>query len=519
MMSGKIILLLFSGCLGFAAHAQIRIDCDAEGSIRTVKGEPSANASWLQKSRADYLACSNNGNTPHNHDSQKQNPVAEFLHYQALSESCNRQRNRPPESGKLAVSYPWKGPNLALRAPNYSVEKMKRLIAISLAAGVDPNLAIVIALLESPPLLDTSPTQGYEYGYGDLPIDALPLFDSLGCLYRKMPEWRHSSPEEIAQAQRIFMQKARLKAELKKTRPALDKFYESLRNRSDYFRNQTTLLAEIQSALARGCPLQNLERELSDSVCENTEIREGLLTDAMVSRASLDEKAFFANLSEPKALKEAELRSKLDRSTVATIMASKTIKEMSTPWANADSPTKYLCSTTGPIQAGVPAWFSVVEKPEDHLCCVKVKGLVSDDNASKELRNSLALKFISKKIKLEPGPILSLANDIQMFNGRGRLGATESVNNDCFSGIDMAQRPLYGARAVDLLLNSVMVNVAIQNLISQASQEFYLPVSSVLCRKLGPGNHALSRTLFFDLQKRFLLGHEPERRKACSNRF
>jgi hypothetical protein len=110
-------------------------------------------------------------------------------------------------------------------------------------------------------------------------------------------------------------------------------------------------------------------------------------------------------------------------------------------------------------------------------------------------------------------PEEKMAYVAQSFNGLGRLGVTESIDNKCLSGVHMGRTPIYGAGTSEIMLNSLMNNSEIKNMVtvSLTAQKKTYP-ESYLCGAYGSGTHTVSGYAFTGLLGNYMAG-----RKSCSS--
>lgn len=147
-------------------------------------------------------------------------------------------------------------------------------------------------------------------------------------------------------------------------------------------------------------------------------------------------------------------------------------------------------------------------------CCIQVKYSSKEDPKKlfTHFRSLLGVKYIKEKTEKMPKPIASRArNDrekaafaVQSFNGYGKLNVTERVNNKCLSGLNMGQKPLYGAGAMDLVTNLFLVNSGFNEIVEEKKRKLGLDsVPFYLCReKTGP--LTIDSLEFAKLQKEYL---------------
>jgi hypothetical protein len=451
--------------------------------------------------------------------------LAAEIQTQASCSECEKIKilDEPKEIGqlskelktKVAVNYAKAGPNKVLQSPNYDVKVFRKLIELGLQNDIDPYLLLSITLLESPPLISANRGFGYEHGYGDLPIDAFPLYDMLGCLYKKPKDnsFMYATDLQAKEFSEIYAKRDRA---LKQFKPYENEF-QRFRN---FLVKQTgsdgphvfKILEALQKGYSNGCPINDVKKEISDRFCSNQEIRKA--TDLKVqSTYALNDVEKSLNNSKLTALQKIEIQARFDFLKAGASVANKTIPEFRLDGAGGTA--NFFCSEPRSITHGSPSTFSPSDLPINGSCCAKVIGL-TDKN---DFLNLMAARFLKNKIGILPGQLSSLSLDIQKYNGLGKIGTTEGLDNKCLNGLNMKLRPYYGARAADLIINSLLSNKEINTLVQEASQNLKKPVTSILCQKLGSGLHQIEKNQFLNQQKDFLISERPESEKFCAGYF
>lgn len=106
-----------------------------------------------------------------------------------------------------------------------------------------------------------------------------------------------------------------------------------------------------------------------------------------------------------------------------------------------------------------------------------------------------------------------LAIIAQGYNGHGTYGRGEFANN-CQDGINMAEKPLYGAGAMHLALNVFLGNQQIRDFVDSESTRLKLPApTSLLCSVMGSGRHLIAPESFANIQRRII---KPREATFCS---
>lgn len=108
-------------------------------------------------------------------------------------------------------------------------------------------------------------------------------------------------------------------------------------------------------------------------------------------------------------------------------------------------------------------------------------------------------------------PEEKMAMTAQAFNGFGRFGVSEAVDNRCLNKVHMGTTPIYGAGTSEIMLNSLMNNSEINEMVLKSlnSNKKAHPESQ-LCAAYGAGTHMVSGYAFTGLLGRYL-----DNRKAC----
>lgn len=563
-----IFVLFFASPFSFA-QSRVEITCNNNNQLLNFKKD-SANFEFplvssseqnalIEKKCETLKACLNtlgpqnslNGLVPilTTANAQSNDRLTEFSKIKRIENfinACNKKTTRKPTA--IKIDYPFDGPNKAIRSANYDSDTLKKIIQMALLNGIDPYLALSISTIESPALISKNSVAGYEAGYGDLPIDGLPIFDKLGCIYKapKSSQFLYVTPEQASSAERLYSEKKQLSSRLSsRDKQSIEKFRSFVVDKMNsgdgpHIRN---ILHQVAT---EKCPINGVDKEISQKVCSNPDLQRALIDDEALF--SIDNKiSNFIYQPDLNDLQRMELQSRFDSGAVAGIIHNKNISSFKLPWSGSNS--KYLCAQPRSYEHGQPAGLHEMDKPDPNSCCVQVTGVTEGDNVEREFMNLMANQFIKNKINSSSGSVDEISLDIQKYNGTGIIGSTENVSNSCLSGIHMGTRPYYGARVADLMLNSMMSNSQIQQLVKETSAELGLNIESMLCKKVGSGKHSINSDIFLNQQKSFLLNgasqanvktklkngsvavptsaedkklfteNENERKKACSKLF
>jgi hypothetical protein len=172
--------------------------------------------------------------------------------------------------------------------------------------------------------------------------------------------------------------------------------------------------------------------------------------------------------------------------------------------------TRKFCTTTTYVKTGSSPELWDGQRGEtdpSKSCCVEVKSNLSRDDARVALLSHLGAEFFRKNIQSCFGT-QPMELCLQKFNGMGCFGCTEKMSNNCYDGIVGSDRPIYGSRAADLMLNTLMPNPEISELIGAVAKKIGRTGISGFCRGKTEGKVTVASNSFFEMQKRFLLEGE-----------
>ena len=154
--------------------------------------------------------------------------------------------------------------------------------------------------------------------------------------------------------------------------------------------------------------------------------------------------------------------------------------------------------------------FANFEKPGEALgpknCCADIKSNLSSAESHEEFLGRLGLKYVKNKVQ-DCASKAELTYCVQKYNGLGCFNCSrnqEQMKSDCLHGMVMSDRPVYGARAMDLMVNSLMTNRLVEELVLKVSRRTQSPVISILCFNK-PGQHKIDSASYEKEQKEYLL--------------
>jgi len=152
--------------------------------------------------------------------------------------------------------------------------------------------------------------------------------------------------------------------------------------------------------------------------------------------------------------------------------------------------------------------------PADKCCCIKSDFSVDDS------RNLIAINYLKSNVQIHIKGDKNLSYSLQRYNGLGCFGCKgeNEVKNACFNGLNMGERPVYGARIADIMLNMLMPNKRISDLVINAESKFQKKSVNSFCLESGEGAQTLDNRKFWDQQHSFLMdGAQAHYRSYSSN--
>ncbi len=478
------------------------------------------------------------------------------LKIQAVVDQCRGQGavfNRG-KNEKIPLSYTLSGPNKA-KAGNYDKAALLEVAEFALQAGVDPFMAIGIVVMENPPTNMTA-YNNYRNGYGTVPVDQVAAYDLLGC-FRGKGKYAYVTEAQVAEYKPQSAAHQRATADLNKIHEknsgvehdyllllydiaATDQQVHGLRahladlNKSlsddlkgkehlaqEYKKSIDAANAEYKKNLLRLSDLQKKQVELSKNPATKNVDKTWLA--AISSETKLYE--IYTQISQGKDEKTASLAWQELRCTANPKTCYKMLREQKKEpeydfsFRTRENPQaikeqKVCTVSTFVTVGGGPHFTSDPGSTEKGTCCAKVK---SGEDPAMDLKSWLGAQYMNnfvQKCMLKNSMIYCL----QKFNGLGCFGCTEAVPNSCLEGIVMEDRPVYGARVADLMVNTLMGNVQVMALVQEAASRLRQPVKSSFCLNKAPGKHTVADEQFLEEQKKYLLQGATGNYKASFNR-
>ncbi len=168
--------------------------------------------------------------------------------------------------------------------------------------------------------------------------------------------------------------------------------------------------------------------------------------------------------------------------------------------------TRMLCTTNKFIRTGAPPDIFETGRQStlEGSCCLNVQSNLRPEEARVAALSHLGAEFFKKNIQTcfdkNPAELC-----MQRFNGMGCFGCTEKMPNSCYDGLVGSERPIYGARAMDLMLNTLMPNTEISELITAVAKRTGRTGFSSFCVGKPAGRISIGARSYFEMQKKFLL--------------
>lgn len=386
---------------------------------------------------------------------------------------------------------------------NYSRELIKEIIEAAVRSGVDPYLAISIAMVENPPLLPArtsqkddkksdngsgTPDEYYRNAYGAIPLDAIANADVFGCRVENIPN------KIIEQG----LESAALYARITQDNKALYNKLVDLRKKLPSRPDKKT---SDEYIAARNRIIEEMKAKAKSVLASNSDEKLNRIFAAAVACQD----------------RSAEV---LDHSCKSVTFQNKKNINFDLRTAGKASKTYDVCQTQAIIPVGGPPphILTSMRQPipsEKQACCIKVQadeGL-DEEQLLKQIKMHAGMEFIKSKISTgirsstsETSSADKISKIIQAYNGYGTIGIAtgERVQNNCLSGLNTSENPIYGAGVSDLALNTLMSNSQVRSMVQQAEVITKKKSASLFCSVMGTGEHAIDALTFSSQQKSYL---------------
>ena len=423
------------------------------------------------------------------------------------------------DTKKLELTYALNGPNKDKTSKNYDEQMFRDVIRLALKNGVDPYLAMAVLILENTPTSETA--NQYREGRGLMPIDALPAMEALGCAENvdspNIQKYATNARRQELAHYTAAIQAANAESN-RVTTQADDGFYP-LQNAID---DKGIDLGPYYSELARGgCPkLPGLDPKSQKTLCSNPEYAKILAAPAKASLARKDLEKWESTLH-PNPAYGPSIKAALtcgDDCRLVVIPQKKIPPTVDVSSESGKPSGTTFCSKATSYDHGAKPIFDV-GVPGGGRCCVEAKHSDMDlpSDVEVDVKSALGINYLKKRVQDKIAEDKSLAFSLQRYNGTKKIGVTEQLKNKCLSGMHMGENPVYGARAADLVVNSLMNSPKIQHLVASSLSANQPPVQSIFCVKKGQGSHRIDQGEFLAEQKRYLLSKE--RAGVCGHLF
>jgi hypothetical protein len=451
--------------------------------------------------------------------SNRRDELLSSLHrMQGALGACEQVRKKSVDffsKNHIEITYPYQGPNKAKAGTHYDRARIERAVRLALLNGVDPNLALGILLTENAPI-DSKQSEEYSRNYGLLPINALPAYDYLGCIAPKSKpgRYRYASSAEASAFAKASQSRLELESE---QREQGDKISAALLKLDPGKGSNRGSWAKLYLEKCKH-PILTLHMKacfgLKKYLSFNSRIEQ--------ENGALRKIASTFEGGDPVKSELVARELSCGAECGGFLIPQKEVPTFEVRTDNGPVSEYKVCTSDRTIKFNSYPTLELGQGKAKGLgCCTTVHASEKSDKESVEedTKSALALKFMNERIHSRKDPKLGVAHVIQTYNGLGKLGVTEKVKNNCLSGLNMAETPVYGAKVADLMANSVMNNPEIQGIIRRAAAEFNTPVRSLFCEKLGEGSHSIPSDMFYNEQRRWLLEREPSRKAACAPFF
>lgn len=426
---------------------------------------------------------------------------------------CNRRQLAGRAGSTFEYSYPHGGftaRNIGHNGKNEMVkEQFLRVAELAVAGGVDPFLAMSVLVTEQTPLArNQAQTENYFRGYGVFPVDARPAYSYLKCSVEKadFADFLRSPAGAALKPHQALLEKIRAEG---------DAEGGTLNDRFGALMHQAGAL----HAAGKTDQARKIEQELQELQGKYQKAY-----NAAVAKLPKGSGAYASQLMEQyvtcwrscSGINAGQCRKEACTGREAPVF------DFGGQLPGAETQT--FCSSSAAVNHGSAPEFSRVSGPGGPgACCFQLKAppgsvaFASGHHAigamglrtfwdDKMLR---ALKIVGKKgggDSLSGDDAHKLARIAQMWNGWGRLNVTEKIKT-CMGSINLAEKPVTGAKVMDLLVSSTLPNPVLAEAVMAAALKHGKPVKSLLCLYGGAGRKRMPAKAFHEqLNSRYLSG-------------
>lgn len=471
-----------------------------------------------------------------------QEKVTRLDHSCGICEQQNEPQPEPPPPQKvhrahgknISILYPWDGPNQQ-KVGKYNRSVFMNAVRHAIHTGTDPYLALAVVMQENPP---TNLERFYPYSEkrGVIPVDQTGAYEELDCFAKDRGPDRFPTltDAEVDAYRKIYAEydSAREGYNRAVSQGLLNREYDSIMNRIAILKDQIEdfqqlhprskfefSLAGLKKAVAvdpRLAQLKNalaVEQKRLDLFLKDKKSAEAVQLVEAYRKGEEKLTRFRAVVSSQKGPKSQqaleELGCSIDRRKCFGFVGSqKRIPEADLSFLDGGESgglvRSTFCSQSNRVAVGEGPHFQNGFK--ENSCCLKVTATRDVKNLQTHVKTWLGASYLKSHIQACIASGRSkLTYCLQKFNGTGCFGCTESSTNDCFNGIVMEDRPVYGARVADLMLNSLMSQPEVREMIEAVSAEMGQPITSVFCYDHPESRFLIPGDQFYQEQRSYLL--------------
>lgn len=441
---------------------------------------------------------------------------------------------RRPPTEKLQISYPWKGPNRQ-KAGQYDRRALMATVMHAIHTGTDPYLALAVVAQENPPT-NMDRFSPYSLQRGVIPVDQTGAYEQLDCFAQERGTDRFPtvSEDEVASHRKIYTDYLSLRDQYQKLvkQDQWFRLYDEVTQKIGILKEQIAFISKpkpqkkfdfsidgIKRVLVHHPSLAKYKEELAleqqrlNRLLVDSGAQSNLKVIRAFQKAESDLTQFRMSLVQKKGAKSRqaleELSCSVDRRNCFGFTApQKNIPKADLSFLVADRgqlPLETtLCSSSNRVDVGQGPEFLVGFKKD--RCCVNVLAPRSLSGLNIHTKTWIGANYLKDHIQSciasQRG---SLTYCLQRYNGTGCFGCTESSSNDCFNGIVMEDRPVYGARVADLMLNSFMSDPEIRQIVEDVARREKKSPVSVFCYGHNESSFMVLNDQFLAEQKKYLL--------------